>query len=150
MRDKSENQQSPEAQQLEGKFPNLFKRYCRVKKYEIKATMNEDAKITQKSRRIPIQLQNQVVHDIKKLLKAGQIEKANELQDDVFIQPTIITVKKDNSVKSVLDARALNQSIDTDLLRMPNLDNLIDMIAERLDQKRGGLVFVSKYNYFHG
>ena len=55
----------------------------------------------------------------------------------MFIQPTVNTVEKDKSVKIALDARALNQSIAKDKYQMPNLDNLIDMIAEKLDEKEG-------------
>ena len=81
-----------------------------MKSYEIKIKMKEGAKITQqKGRRTPIQLQNQVDNEIEKLLNEGHIEKVDKIQDDVFIQPTVITVKKDNkSVKFALDARALD------------------------------------------
>ena len=91
-----ENQQSPQVQQLQREFPKLFKRKGRVKNYEIKTTMKDDANITQqKGRRIPIQLQNQVDEEINKLLKEEHIEKVDKIRDDVFIQPTVITVKKD-------------------------------------------------------
>ena len=36
-----------------------------------------------------------------------------------------------------LDTRALSQSIAKDKYQMPNLDNLIDMIAEKVDEKDG-------------
>ena len=133
-----EEKPSPEVQQLMGEFPKLYKRKGRVKDYEIKIDVKSEAKITQqKGRRIPIQLQEQVDKEIEKLLKEGRIEKIDKIQDDVFIQPTIITVEKDKSVKIALDARALNQSIAKDKYQMPNLDNLIDMIAEKLDKKEG-------------
>ena len=40
-------------------------------------------------------------------------------------------------MKIALDARALNQSIAKDKYQMPNLDNLIDMIAEELEKNEG-------------
>ena len=40
-------------------------------------------------------------------------------------------------MKIALDARALNQYIAKDKYQMPNLDNVIDMIAEKLDEKEG-------------
>ena len=55
----------------------------------------------------------------------------------MFNKPTVKTVKKDKSVKIALDARAINQSIAKDKYQMPNLDNLIDKMAEKLDQKEG-------------
>ena len=66
----------------------------------------------QKARRIPIRLQNAVEAEIKRSLKDGHIEKINEIKDDVFIQPTVITEKKYRSVKISLDARTLSQAID--------------------------------------
>ena len=119
-------------------FPELFKRKGRVKDYEIKIDMKENAKITQQNgRRILIQIHEQVDKEIEKLLKDDHIERVEKIQDDVFIQPTVITVKKDKLVKIALDARALNQSIAKDKYRMPNLDNLIDLIAEELEKNEG-------------
>ena len=69
--------------------------------------------------------------------KEGHTEKVDEIQDDVFIQPTVISVKKDKSVKIALDARALNRSIAKDKYQMPILDILSDLIAEKLDEKEG-------------
>ena len=71
------------------------------------------------------------------MLEDGHIQRVEKIQDDVFIQPTVITVKKDKSVKIALDARALNQSIAKDKYQMPILDNLIDMIAEELEKNEG-------------
>ena len=47
-------------------FPELFKRKGRLKDYEIKIDMKENAKITQqKGRRIPIKLQQKVDKEIE-------------------------------------------------------------------------------------
>ena len=45
-----ENQERPQVQQLQREVPILFKRKGRVKNYEIKITMKEDAKITQQTK----------------------------------------------------------------------------------------------------
>ena len=67
-----------------------------MKDYELEINVKSEAKITQqKGSRIPIQLQEQVDKEIEKVLKEGNIEKVDKFQDDVFIQPTVITVKKD-------------------------------------------------------
>ena len=106
--------------------------------------MKSEAEVSQqKGRRIPIQLQKAVDAEISRLLKEGHIEKIDELKDDVFIQPTVITVKKDRSVKIALDARALNKAIDKDKYQMPNLDNLLDMVAEKLDTEEDEAWFSS-------
>ena len=91
-----EEKRNPEALQLVRELPKLFKRKGRVKYYEIiKIKMENDAKIIQqKGRRVPIQYQTHVAKAIDNLLKEGHIENNDETQDDVFIQPTVITVKK--------------------------------------------------------
>ena len=101
--------------------------------------MKNNAKISsqQKGQRVPIQLQEQVDKEIEKLLTEGLTERVKKIQGDVFLQPTGITVKKDESVKIALDARALNESIARDKYQMPNVENLIDMIAEKLDEEKG-------------
>ena len=40
-------------------------------------------------------------------MQEGHIVKVQELKEDVFLQPTVITVKKDRSVKIAFDAREL-------------------------------------------
>ena len=129
---------SAEAKKLSKELPDLFKRNGRIQNHKVKINLKSDAKISlQKGRRIPIQLQNAVDAEIKRLLKDDDIEKINEIKDDVYIQPTVITVKKDRSVKIALDARALHQAIDKDKYQMPNLDNLLDMVADKLDNENG-------------
>ena len=71
------------------------------------------------------------------------MKKINEKKDDVFIQPTVITVKKDRSVKIALDARALNQAIEKVKCQMPNVENLLDMVDEKLDVETGEAWFSS-------
>ena len=129
---------SAETKQFVKEFPKLFERRGRVKNHKVRINFKTDAKITQqKGRRIPIQLQKAVDKEIGRLLKEGHIEKINEIKDDVFIQPTVKTVKKDRSVKIALDARALNRAIDKDKYQMPKLEKLLDMVAEKLDSENG-------------
>ena len=40
-------------------------------------------------------------------------------------------------MKIALDASVLNETIPKDKYQMPNLDHLINMIAEKLDEKEG-------------
>ena len=46
-------------------------------------------------------------------------------------------MKKDKSFKIAHDARALNESIAKDNNLMPDLENLIDMIAEAIEKFQG-------------
>ena len=135
---------SAETKQFVKEFPKLFERRGKVKNHKVRINFKTDAKITQqKGRRIPIHLQKAVDEDIGRLLKEGHIEKINEIKDDVFIQPTVLTVKKDRSVKLALDARALNRAIDKDKYQISNLKNLLDMVAEKLDSENGEAWFSS-------
>ena len=93
--------------------------------------MKEDAAVShKKGKRTPNQMQKAKDAKIKRLLKDGPIKKVDEIKDDVFNQPTVITVKKDRSVKIALDVRALNKAIDKDKYKVPNLENLMNMLAD--------------------
>ena len=142
---------SPDAEQLVAEFPNLFERRGRINNYKNKIDMKDGTRDTQqKGRRIPLQLQDQVDKEIKQLLEQGHIEKVDTIKDDVFIQPVVITVKKDRSIKIASDARALNNSIAKDKYQMQTLENLMDMIAEKIDGKAGEVWYSSvdmKYAY---
>ena len=96
----------------------------------------QNAKITQqKGRRVPVQLQEAVQKEIERLLEEGHIEKVNEVTDKQLIQPVVITVKKYKGVKIALDVRALNNEVVKDKYQMPNLEHLVDLVAEQLDNK---------------
>ena len=129
---------SEETKQFEKKFPKLFVRRGKNKNYQVKINPRNGARTTQqKGRENTNSIAKSFEEKMKCLLKEGHIKRVAEIKDDVFIQPTVITVKKDRSVKIALDARALNHAIDRDKYQMPNLENLLDMVAEKLDTKNG-------------
>ena len=96
---------------------------------------------TTKGRRIPLQLQDSVEKELEKLIKNGNIERVNEIKDDVYIQPTVITVKRDKTVKIPLDAREMNENIKKDEYQMPNLDDLLNTLAETITTQKGEKVW---------
>ena len=73
----------------------------------------------------------------------GYFDKIDKGEDNVYIQPTVITVKKNKSIKLELDARAPYQVIDKDKYQMPKLENLVDMVAEKIDTEEGEVWFAS-------
>ena len=86
---------SDETKMFVKEFPELFSRKGKIKNHKVKITIKDEAKITQqKGRRVPIQLQKSVDAEIKRLLAEGHIEKIDKISDNVFIQSTVITVKK--------------------------------------------------------
>ena len=93
---------------MKKKFKKLFNENHTVNGIEVKIQLKEDAKlIQQKGRPIPIHLQQSVGKEINKLMKQGHIEKANNIDENCFVSPAVITVKKDKSVKIALDSRKL-------------------------------------------
>ena len=133
-------------------FEKLFTREGKVKGYEINAEFKENFKpVQQKGRRIPLQLQESVMKELEILQKNGHIEKISEIKDDVFIQPTVITVKRDKSVKIAIDAREMNNQIKKDKYQMPNLEDLTNTLAETIKTGEPGKVWFSsvdlKYAY---
>ena len=84
----------------------------------------------QKGRRVRLQLQTAVEAEITKLIKEGHIKRSDKINDKVFLQSTVITVKREKTVKIALDARQLNNGIQEDKHQMPNLDKLMEQVAE--------------------
>ena len=75
----------------------------------------------------------------RKILK-GHIRRVGKISDEVIIQPVVVTVKKDKTVKIALDARALNNAILKEKVQMPNLDNLMEQVAEIINSEKEGKV----------
>ena len=80
----------------------------------------------QKGRRIPIHLQKAVNKELNKLINSGNLTRTNDIQQTQFVSPTVITLKKDNSVKLAMDARILNDNTIKRKAQIPNLEELID------------------------
>ena len=127
-----------ETKKIVNEIKTLFGRNEKVKNNQVKTDLKENAKIfQQKGSQSPIRLQNAVDSDIKRVFKCGHIEEVNEMKDDEFIQSIVITVKKGQWVKIALDLRALNQAIDKDEYQRPNLEKLLEMVAEKLGIENG-------------
>ena len=78
---------------------------------EVTIQLREDARLIQQKRRpIPIHLQQSVEKEINKLMKQGYIGKGKKnIDENCFVSPGVITVKKDKSIKIALDSRKLNE-----------------------------------------
>ena len=65
-------------------FKELFSRRGRIEGHEINAQFTENCvPKQQKGRRIPLQLQDSVKKELEKFIKNGNIERVNEIKDDV-------------------------------------------------------------------
>ncbi len=133
------------------KYSNLFSRSGRMNHHVVRTKFKQAFQAQhQKGRRVPIGIQPQVDAEIKRLLEEGHIEKVNACTDDQFISPILITVKRDKSVKLALDARQLNKFIHRKKYQMPNIEELLDNIAQIITDTNGSVWFTSldlKYAY---
>ena len=95
--------------------------------------------IQQKGRPVPIRFQTTVKNEIEKLIEKGHFEKADRTTKNCFVSPTVITIKKDKSVKTALHSRKLNESCIKRKATMPNMEELISKISTKITKSNGEL-----------
>ena len=94
----AENNQS-EREKVFNKLPDLFDNNETIKDTEINIQLKPGHyPIKQKARPIPLHLQQHVERKLEKLIKPGHLEKINDVDEDCFVSPVVITVKSDKSV----------------------------------------------------
>ena len=93
------------------KFHKLFETNHTIKNAEVKIQIKPGCyPIQQKARPIPYHLQKDVKNELDRLIKSGHLERVKTIEEDCFVSPVVITVKKDRTVEIALDARKLNDS----------------------------------------
>ena len=81
---------------LKNEFNDLFYNNAGIKDTVVNINLKENANIIQqKGRPIPIHLQDQVAKELKRLIKNGYLERTTEINEDCFVSPAVITLKKD-------------------------------------------------------
>ena len=78
-------------------FEGVFSQKGRLEGHEINAQFKENCVPKQQNgRRIPLQLQNSVEIEIKKLIKMRHIEKVNEINEETtfLYNPQLLQLKK--------------------------------------------------------
>ena len=125
---------SPEfKEQIAKTFPCLVSRIGRSKSHVAKSNFHKDFQPRhKKGRRIPINLQDKVNAELRKLPAEKHIIKLSSCPDNYFISPIVVTVKKDQTVKLALDSNVLNKSIHKNKYQMPNIDTLIESISQQV------------------
>ena len=128
------NISSPEfKEQIAKTLPDLILRIGRSKNHVTKSKFHKDFQPRyQKDRRIPINLQEKVNIELKKLLDEKHIIKLSSCPDKYFISPIVVTVKKDQTIKLALDSKVLNKAIHKNKYQMPNIDTLIEFISQQI------------------
>ena len=106
----AENSQS-EKERIFGKFRDLFENNETIKDTEIKIQLKPGHHpVKQKARPVPLHLQEDVGKELEKLIRTRHLETINDVDEDCFVSPVVITIKSDKSVKIALDSRKLNDS----------------------------------------
>ena len=132
-------------EQMHTKFKKLFEENTTVKDTKVKIQLKPDVKpVQQKARPIPLHLQDAVEKEIQKLIASGHIEKLEEVPENTFISPAVITVKKDKSVKIALDSRKLNENCIKRRPNMPNMEDLINRISTEISKNDEDELWISK------
>ena len=104
--------------------------------------------IEQKARSVPLHLQEDVGKELEKLIRTGHLEKINDVDEDCFVSPVVITIKSDKSVKIALDSRNLNDScikMKPQICKiMPNILEILNQIPVEITRGRTVQLFLSK------
>ena len=118
------------------KFSSLFDRQGESKHHVVNKKFKYPlCPIQEKGRRIPIHIHGKVQNELDKLLSEGHITKLDKCTSDCFIAPIVITVKKEDSIKLVLDAKPINRQLYRNRYQMPNVDELIDEVSQIVTAK---------------
>ena len=139
-----ENNQS-EREKVFTKIPDLFENNETIRDTEIKIQVKPGHQpIKQKAKPVPLHLQKDVERELERLIKSGHLEKVNNVDEDCFVSPVVITVKNDKSVKIALDSRQLNDSCIKMRPHMPNMEELLNQISVEITRDRIAKLFISK------
>ena len=140
----AENNQS-EKDKIFRKFPDLFENNETIKDIEIKIQLKPGHyPVKQKARPVPLHLQEDVGKELEKLIRTGHLEKINDVDEDCFASPVVITIKSDKSVKIALDSRKLNDSCIKMRPHMPYMQELLNQISVEITRDRTVSLFLSK------
>ena len=129
---REQEESDPEIKQwVRDNFQKLCIRIGKSKHHVMRTQFSKDfTPIQQKSQRIPVHLQERVEEELNKPMDQKHIIKLGKCSDRQFISPIVITVKKDQTVKLALDSKKINKFIHKNKYRLPNIDLLLDNIAQ--------------------
>ena len=142
----AENNQS-EREKIFNKFPDLFENNDTIKDTERNIQLKPGHyPVKQKARPIPLHLQEDIGRELEKLIKSGHLEKVEDVDEDCFVSPVVITVKNDKSVKIALDSRKLNDSCIKMRPHMPNVEELSNQVSVEITRYQTLQLFISKFD----
>ena len=66
---------------------------------------------------------------MENLLKDGHIVKLGECTEGCFILPTVVTAKRNESVKLAFNTKLINKQIYQNRYQLPNMNEFVDNVA---------------------
>ena len=138
------DEHSNQSNEIHTKRHKLFETNHTIKNAEVKIHKKPGCyPIQQKARPIPYHLQKDVKNELDRLIKSGHLERLETIEEDCFVSPVVITVKKDKTVKIALDARKLNDSCVKKRPHMPNMEELLNQISAELSRNNHDPIWMS-------
>ena len=77
------------------------------------------------------------------------MERATKITEDCFASPTIITVKKDKSIKIALDSGKLNEATIKRKAPMPTMKEVISKTSRKISEGNEGEIWITKLDFDH-
>ena len=77
-----------------------------------------------------------VENELQKLIEDNPIIRLEKRQDDLFISPLVVTIKKDKSIEIALDSKELNKLIQKNKYQMQSIDHLTDSLAMQISSNK--------------
>ena len=138
------DEKTSQSEDIYPKFNKLFETNHTIKNTEVKIQMKPGCyPIQQKARQIPYHLQKDVTNELDRLIKSGHLESLETIEEDCFVSPVVITVKKDKKVKIALDARKLNESCVKKRPHEPNMEEFLNQIMAELSRNDHDPIWIS-------
>ena len=129
----------PIKKQIATDFPDLISRIGKSKLHTVRSKFHRNYTPSHhKGRCVPINLLDKVSDELKNLLEQVHIEILRQSSDKNIISPSVITVKKDKSVKLALDSKVLIEIIHKNNYEISNIDSLIDSISQHINDSNHG------------
>ena len=89
-------------------------------------------------------------NEFDRLIKSGYLKRLETIEEDCFVSPVVILVKKDKSAKKALDARKLNESCVKKRPHLPNMEEFLNQISTDLSKNDHDPIWVSVIDLDYG
>ena len=134
-----------ERDEINTQFEKLFKTNRTNKDTEINIQSKPGHPPTkQKTRPIPYHLKLHVAKGINNFIKSRHLKKLQKLEEDCFLFPMVFTLIKDKSAETPLDSRKLNKNCIKMRPLMPNREELLNQISNKITRTPNEPLWISK------